>query len=886
MTNENMRKKRYMQTIACLLATTIMMIAEATAAMIPDLHFRRLDTRDGLSSSQVNCIFRDSKGYVWMATNYGLNRYDGYRIRHFYSYDKDSTTIPSNRVDKVEEASDGRLWMKHDMSYSVYDPVTERVDRNPSLWLNKLGVHGSIEHLHIDSKKNYWIKTIDDGFAYLNPQSKKVTHINFGYGPKEFSKEFGITDYAESKRGMLVISSQAELMCIDGENGEILWKNDYVKNILDQYNDYGLYVDKNDNYWVITRQNTLFTYIQKERKWYNNLPDLMRAYGFSNVPDEIIVWDVHYDTKGLLWVSTDHMGVLVLDFKNREWRQFTNVKGDETSLPDITTRRFCLDQLGRMWVATYKNGVAMCLEAMSNFSSHAVGDINAVCEDKAGYYWLGCNNGGILRLDSRTMEVVERHTKESLGLRSDIIVSAFTAQDGSVWFGTYEGGLIKYHNGHWHNYLASDPGSALTTNNIWSVTQDKWGHMWIGILGGGVARIDGKTGKQRVFNSDNSDLASIWTNSVQRGKNGWIIVGNSEYYSMINPGNFKIENGGVQQDGNTYTISSGTNHAYMDTRGLVWLGSASGVSICDRKNNTTTLLDMKSGLLGSNVVSITEDTKRTMWVVTDHGVSNIVPQRQEDGHWSFTLRSFNDRDGLQPGPFNQRAIWCTHDGKLLIGGQDGLDIINTLKIKNDAGNERPVFSGLLVFDQEVNVGQKVNGHVILDEPLDVSHKLRLRYSENQFTIQMASDNGGLNNGTRFIYQLKGFNDQWVKTTALNPNISYTSLPTGSYTLCVRMLNDDGTMGKVESQLDIVIAAPWYRSWWAIAIYVMLIIAAWYYRKDLITESDKLRSRLKELIEQKRQAAKDKKSKTEEEPVAENADNDIEEAVIIEEDSDL
>ena len=814
----------------------------AQAAVIPDFRFRRLDTRDGLSNAQVNCIMRDQKGFVWLATPYGLNRYDGYRLRQFYSYEQDTTTLNSNRVDNVMEAHDGRLWMKQGMYYSVLDPTTERVDRNPSLWLNKQGMKGSIEQMFIDSKKNYWVKTIDDGYAILNPNTKQVRTINYGYGPEEFPKEFGVSDFSESKQGTIVVSTQGELICIDGDKGKIKWKDSYVKKQLDFYTDFGVYVDPADNYWVIPNTKELFVYSQRQKRWYNTLPELMRDKGFSNVPDEIIVWDVCYDKNGLLWVATDHLGVLVLNFKSLEWKQFTYVKGDETTIPDITNKHLYLDQLGRMWVATYKNGVAMCSEVMSdNFINLAVGDINAICEDKEGYYWIGSNNGGISKMDPKTHEILEEYNKENLGLRSDIIVSAYTANDGSLWFGTYDGGLIVNDHGKWKNYLASDPGSALSTNNIWGVCEDKWGYMWIGVLGGGVVRMDRRTGKQRVFNQDNSELITIWTNSIQRAPNGWILVGNSDYFSMIHPGNYTIINGKLSASANTTSITAASNQAVMDTRGLIWLASSSGVTIYDPKTHQTTLLNMRSGMLGSNTVAVAEDKQRTMWVVTDHGVSNILPRkRQVDGVWTFNIRSYSERDGLQPGPYNQRAICCTKNGTLLIGGQEGVDIINTNDLDHTTGDEKPVFSGLQVFNEEVTVGQPVDGHVILTKPLNLCSKLSLKYSENQFTIEMGSDNGGVKNATRFVYRLLGFNERWIRTSENNPNISYMSLPSGSYTLCVRMLNDDGSMGAVESQLEIVIASPWYRSWWAVLIYLLLAAAAlwWLSQRYSVTRKER------------------------------------------------
>ena len=865
-----------MKKFSLLLFFTLFVVAVVEATVIPDMKFRRLDTREGLSNSMVSCIYRDSQGYVWFGTGYGLNRYDGYRFRTYFSYERDTTTLRNNRVDEIQEAHGGRLWLKQGMNYSLYDPVTEKVDRNPGRWLNAQGVKGGIESLHIDSKKNYWVKTYEDGFYYFNPVTKKVSHIPFGYGPNEFAKEFGVSAYSESEEGMVLVSTYGELMCIDGERGKVIWKEDYVKRTLDTYNDYWVMVDKDQNIWVMTHSTGTYIYMKNEKRWYSSLMELMRAQGFQNVPEEIVVWEVCYDAKGFLWVASDHMGALVLDFKNKEWRQFTNVKGDETSLPDITLKHLYLDQLGRMWVASYKNGVAMCSEAMSNFTSLAFGDINAITEDKDGNYWLGLNSGGIVKMDAKTREPLEKFTKQSLGVPSDVVVGSYAARDGSLWFGTWEGGLLKYKDGHWKNFRSSDAGSLLKTNNIWGVTEDRWGNIWAGVLGGGAVRIDKNSGAQKAITTDNSVLNTVWTNSISTAPNGWLVLGNSEYYALINPGNFKVINGTLPQDNDmkAITVSTATTQAFMDSRGLLWLVSPSGVVIYDRKTGQKTLLDMKSGLHGSNAVAVTEDTRHSMWVATDHGVSNITPLKQEDGSWAYTVRSFNDRDGLQPGPFNQRAIYCSRSGELLIGGQDGLDIINTLNLGDGNTKERPVFSGLVLFDHEVEVGEKIDGNVILEKALDMQGEISLAYHQNQFTIHMASDNGGVNNSTRFVYQLKGFNDKWIKTTAINPDITYMSLPSGSYTLCVRMLKDDGTMGDVESQLKITIGSPWYVSWWAWLCYLLIFLAVFFGWKPVVKWIKRPRT-------QRNQSTKVEQTKQTEE----SSEDDIEEAVLMDDEED-
>ena len=120
-----------------------------------------------------------------------------------------------------------------------------------------------------------------------------------------------------------------------------------------------------------------------------------------------------------------------------------------------------------------------------------------------------------------------------------------------------------------------------------------------------------------------------------------------------------------------------------------------------------------------------------------------------------------------------------------------------------------------------------NNRVILDKALNEKRSITLKYHENQFTILMASDNGGVNNKTRFAYRLKGFNDMWIKTSNGQADITYMGLSPGNYTLCVRVLHDDGTMDDEVSELDIEILSPWYRSWWAWILYALLIVILFY-----------------------------------------------------------
>ena len=248
----------------------------------------------------------------------------------------------------------------------------------------------------------------------------------------------------------------------------------------------------------------------------------------------------------------------------------------------------------------------------------------------------------------------------------------------------------------------------------------------------------------------------------------------------------------------------------------------SGSCVYDPKTGWQKLLDMNNGLLGSSVVGMAEDQRHTMWVVTEHGVANVNPHKEADGTWSFIIRNFTTKDGLQQGPYNHRSISVCRDGKVLVGGFGGLDIIDPKLLSSSGNKERPIFSGLKLFGQQVEVGMAYDGHVILREALDVCRKLVLKHDENQFTIQLATDKGEMHNPSRFIYQLEGFSDKWIKTEEVDPNITYMSLHHGSYTLHVRMLNEDGTMGEYEATLKITITPPLIRNRWLMVAFLLIV----------------------------------------------------------------
>ena len=834
-----------MKQLLTLLLLVCSLAADAGKTAIPDMKFRRLDTRDGLSNAQLNCLFQDSKGYVWIGTSYGLNRYDGYRFRTFYSNAHDTLTLRSNYVDRIWEDIDGKLWLKQGMNYSLFDPVTEKTVRNPSPMLAELGITGGIDRIYVDSKKNLWVKTYANGLYCYNPKTKKSTLVKYGYGPEEFPNEFWFSSFAEYKDLLIVSSSDGDLMAVDGTKGKVVWKDPYMRqNGGQEKSSYDLYVDNSGNFWVLT-PISCYIYCQKEKKWYNSINSFLGAQGVQGLPDNMLAWVVMEDHRNWLWLGTDHEGLWVIDTKTKEARCFMNNKFDETSISENTLKHMLLDKDGNMWVGAYRNGLNQYIEKQAGITNIELGDINTTVEDHQGNYWLGTDNRGIIKYNPKTEET--QIIDKSAGFASNTMVSSYCSRDGSLWFGTYNGGLIQIApNGHITNILATGAENGLLNNNVWSVTEDKWGDIWLGTLGNGVQRMNRKTGKFKTWSTYNTNLRENFMTSVGWIKKGWLLVGHSVYYSLINPVSGRVMNIEIPELPGKAAAAPASVCVVEDSRGLIWQGSMSGCCVLDQKNGWQQLLDMNSGLFGSSVTGIVEDLNHTMWVVTEHGVSNVTPQKDDEGGWTFLVRSFSSKDGLQQGPYNLRSVSLTHDGKILIGGLGGLDIIDPKLVSNSSSKEQPIFSGLKLFGQLVEVGREYEGHVILDEALDACRELTLRPDENQFTIQLATDKGQAHNPARFIYQLEGFSDKWIKTEENDPNITYMSLHHGSYVLHVRMLNDDGSMGENEATLKITITPPLLRNRWLLLAFLLVVgIGVWFWRKRFM-ERQQERMQLEQL----------------------------------------
>jgi signal transduction histidine kinase/ligand-binding sensor domain-containing protein/DNA-binding response OmpR family regulator len=814
-------------------------------AVIPDVQFRRIEVSDGLSNSQINCIFKDSRGFMWFGTASGLNRYDGFRFVIFYTSNDKKQSIPSNNVNTIKEDFEGKLWINTNSGYVIYNPVTESFDRNIKAWMISHGMNGEPDRVIMDKEKNMWLSIYGKGCYFYD--IKKNKKIFFTQGKKGLPKG-QIIAFSECKDGMIASYNDGTFVCLDGLHRRLLWVNRHIPQSGGGKNQtYNIFVDSHDNYWIYTLGKT-FVYMSKTNEWVDNLSDFAAKTNMKAISNVILTRDIKEDRQGRVWIVTDHSGLVVVDYVSHSMRAFVNDKKDPRSIQDNTLQSIYIDNDGTVWVGTYKNGVAYYSECIYKFRNIGIGDICTITEDRQGNYWCGSNDSGIVVYNPITHSL-RKYTSRNSALQSDVVVSSCCASDGSIWFGTYNGGLTHYHNGIFTTYRKQSGG--LANDNIWSIVEDKNGNIWIGTLGSGVQMLNPNTGIFTTYNIANTGMTSDYVASLCWDCNGNLVVGHSGNFSVMNIRSKKFTHYKSTRSGKSFSDPS-VQQIFVDSRGLIWDGTCSGVNVYDPKTDQLKVIDINDGLYGSLICSIIEDRDHSIWLASGTGISN-VKVKKNGGRWRFKVYSYNDKDGLQARQFNQRSIFMARDGKILIGGQDGVDIVDSRKIKYNHINASTLFSELMLFDHPVDVGEEYNGRVILKRALNESRELKLEYSENVFSIEFASSNYNLPEKTRFKYKLEGFNDQWFVTSETQHNVSFTNLAPGTYTLYVKVINGDGFESSKVSILKIVITPPFWGSVWAYILYIILIIAIifYFYRISVRRQQNKFK------IEQiRREAEKD------------------------------
>ena len=787
--------------------------------------FRHLTYNEGLSDNKVNCILKSREGCVWIGTPHGLNRYDGFRVRSFYNKAGQETSLPDNAILGLSEDADGTLWVETASGFCLFNTATNRAYRDMSKWMARHGMNGVPLRVAADGKHNLWIVSSADKLYYYDFAANQSCAMPLGKGMRANGVS-SISAYG-SKAFMVAYDGTVATVCLSGKRIGVTKTDRFIpQQTNSQKTYYSSYADRRGGLWVWA---SAFAAHYTHGAWRR-----MEGVAMSGIAE---------NNDNQFVIATDHGGLLIADAAGNIVRRIVNDPADSRSLPDNTLQCVYIDDMGVTWIGMYRMGLASFFYGQSHFPLLPLGDVCTMAQSRDGSVWIGTNDDGIKRYDDGRLSSV------ASSLRSKVIVSSLAASDGSLWFGAFQGGLERIANGR-HTVYTQQNGT-LADNSVWTLAELPGGHIAVGTLGGGLQMWNRET--ERLV-TVKQQLPSKYIASLSVLKNEWLAIGHSMGVTLLNLHTSKTINLGTdkRKDGGRLT-SQYIIQVYADRRGLLWIATSAGLNVYDIANDRLYTIDINATRQQTEVNAVCEDRKGMMWLTSGNKLKS-VSARRDGNDWHFVCNTYGSREGLQTRLFNKRSMLCLNDGRMLVGGIDGVNVVSPSEARQRPTSSKVVFSGLAIFDRPINVGDTINGHVLLTEELNNTRRLNLHHDENTFSILLASTTPGLPEGPLFMYRLAGQNKRWLITSADDPSVKFSNLSAGSYTLEVKPVDSEGRCMGDTALLDIKVSPPFYLSAWAWIVYIAIAIggvwyALWRVRKNHRDEMEMLELRKQKELEE-------------------------------------
>ncbi len=812
-------------------------------AMTADYLFKTIDAKEGLTSSQINCILKDSRGYMWFGTPAGLYRYDGYVFKNFQSNSQDGSSLPNSYINSIQETLDGNLLVETASGYCVYHPQTESFERDMKQYFSRMGIEAIPSIVYVDQHKNLWGAIPNKGVIAYNMQQQ--LNYEFGYTNDNHGVPQGtVSDISECNDGAVIVYDDGRMVCIDVMHQQrIVWTNTEIADKkLRKSKSLKAFADKNDNIWLYG-QGTLFKYNKNASTWDFNIGETL---GMVNVGVDRNINGMASDRAGNIWIASDQLGLLRMDAVTHEIEsvQPRNINDQQWIRDNISIQSVYVDDTDLLWVGTEKSGIAYSGKNIYRFGTTHNGDITAIALGDSNKVWYGTSDKGVIGFN---------------GPQASLKVSCMTTtSDGSLWVGTKRNGMTRIKNGVSTIYsLARDSVKTLIDDHINDLCTDKIGNLWIATNGG----LQVFNPKMNSFSSYTRENGKLNTNNVtclfynKNGKENELLIGTAEGLVILNLSSTEK----IVLTGNANNLKPFTNNyvtqVLQDTRGLIWVGTREGLNVLDLETNNLVYLTVKEGLCNNNICGIAEDKRKNIWVTTSGGVSRIVAQRNpENGTYNFGLYNYSTSDGLQSNEFNPGAITINKEGNVLLGGLFGTNWVIT-KGKEDKKNlPHVIFTQLFIGEEEVQIGHSYGGKVILSQAMNETGKIVLAHDQNTFTVKFGASNYNQSERLQFNYMMKGLDEDWRTGNALTHGVTFHDLKAGHYILYVKAINAEGLVSDEERMLDITIERHWLLSWWMIVAYVLVTLTILYFWRIGIKQIKAIKSRkdavINELIKQR------------------------------------
>ncbi|HTM93277.1 MAG TPA: two-component regulator propeller domain-containing protein, partial [Flavisolibacter sp.] len=689
---------------------------------------------------------------------------------------------------------------------------------------------GAIVNITKGNNGRYWfIYDSLDLYLYSSADRKsRSLRLNFKFNPAE-----KITSVKETKDGRLWIVYQTGfLQQYDLNSNKIVFSSTALQQLNKGYNNYNLTIDSDGDLWLCCFTYGIFLFHPPDNS--------VRQFNEKSSPklNTTLVNTTVQDNMGMIWVSTDHGGINLIDKKNNfRVSYLLNDPKDARSLSQNSITALYKDDNGIIWLGTYKQGVNFLNGNIvkfpyyhhqeSNTGSLQYDDVNRFVEDKSGNIWIGTNGGGLIYFDrkSNTFKQYLHDPNNKNSLSANVIVSLWIDHEDKLWIGSFYGGLSCFDGKKFTHYRhdSNDP-SSLANDNVWEIFEDSKHNLWVGTLGGGLDLFNWKTNRFEHYLYKEglpSPILSNYISSIMEDRKGNLWIGTAAGISVFEKN--KATPTFFQHTNEKGSLSNNNVICLLeDSKGRIWIGTREGLNLFDEQKKTFKKFTTADGIPDNAILNILEDGRHTIWIATPNGLCNAVPEQKENG-LVFSIINYDEMNNLQNREFNENAALKTKAGELIFGGPSGFNIINPDKMVRPVFHPKIVFAGLQIQNNNVEVGEEINNRVLLQQSLPHLESINLKYKENVFSIEFTSLDFSHSSREKYAYMLEGFNSDWLYADGSQRRVTYTNLDPGHYTFKVKIQNADGAWSN-EKTLKINIAPPFWRTLVAYVIYTLIILA--------------------------------------------------------------
>lgn len=804
---------------------TIVLLLTGLTAYSQELKFSRITDEQGLSEGVVNCIARDSKGFMWFGTQDGLNRYDGYHIKHFRHNPADSSTISSNFIYSILEDRKGNIWIgTNGGGLNSYDPRTRRFTRYYSEGGNKQSLTNNvIRTIFEDNEGLIWVGT-DEGLNAFDPKTQKFTRYQHNQAKAGSISNNNVWSITQDEQHRLWIATRGGgLNLLDKKTGKFkvfeapteLFRNGttteqqlHSSSRLVRH----VYMDKEGYLWVSTDGGGLGIFDPRAEKFL----DFLVVNESTNRISNNRIAAVSEDAFGVMWISTLGGG---LNEYHRKTGRFHHYMKDEKVLHSFSSneaRCLYVDADNNVWAGTGGGGVNIFFRANNKFvyykKNESIKDqlrsdfVMSLMVDRDGLLWIGTNGGGVTTLDRKQ----GRFTwQEALNSRVDnlAVLSIYEDQEGIIWVGTWGDGLITYDKKTGKAVVYPNGKNGLTNGTIITINEDRNGTMWFGTYRGGLFSYNRNEGRFRNYTvADGLGSNNVYCLFEDRDGKLWIGTEGGGL-SVRNPADSTFRTYMRKEKQNS--ISSNSVYCInQDKAGNLWIGTTSGLNKLNTATGQFTSYTENDGLPNDNVYSVLFDREENVWMSCNKGISRFNPKVQNVEGSAF--RNYDTKDGLQGLEFNQGAYCQARNGEMLFGGLNGFNTFIPERIKGNP-HVPPVFiSSYKRFGKEVE----------LDTTIFDKKYIELSWRDNFFSFEFVALDYVMPGHNKFQYKMEGVDEDWSPPSTTR-FASYTQLQGGDYVFRVKACNNDGVWNDEGAVLHIRINPPFWKTNWFYSMCVLL-----------------------------------------------------------------